>query len=150
MGIAMEMPSGILCRAMDIAKIKPSFRSILEETNVVIPSGILCKIKANTEIIPSLYNLLFVIILSIFWSNIIEKIIPVVIKILSIIIAGNNLIFDENKFNDSGIKEINDIVIITPAEKAREDVIIFSLLLLLSRQGITPRSVENPARVVIR
>lgn len=146
----MEMPSGILCSAIDIARIKPNFRSMLEEINVVIPSGILCNIKANTEIIPNLYSLLFVIIFSIFWSNIIEKIIPIVIKILSIIIAGNNLNFDENSFSDSGIKEINDIVSITPAENESDDTIIFSLLLLLIRHGITPKSVESPARVVIR
>ena len=36
----MEIPSGILCSAIDIARIKPNFRSILEEINVVIPSGI--------------------------------------------------------------------------------------------------------------
>ena len=29
----MEMPSGILCSAIDIARIKPNLRSMLEEIN---------------------------------------------------------------------------------------------------------------------
>lgn len=66
MGIAIEIPSGMLCRAIEIASISPSLVSIFDETNVVIPSGILCNIKAITEMIPNLYRELLVIIFSIF------------------------------------------------------------------------------------
>ena len=78
-----------------------------------------------------------------------ENIIPKTIKIASIIVAGNNLNFHINKFRDSGISDNSDIVNITPAEKDREEAIIFSLLLFFIKQGINPNKVEKPAIEVI-
>ena len=49
----------------------------------------------------------------------------------------------------SGIKSRIDTVIITPAEKARANVISLSLFLMLKSTGIIPINVEKPARVVI-
>ena len=149
MGIAIEIPSGILCSAIEIARIRPSLASIFDEINVVIPSGILWIIKAITEIIPSLYSELFVIIFSTFLSINIDIIIPSTINIDSIIVAGNNLNFQINRFNDSGINENKDIISITLAENDKEAAIIFSLLLFFSKHGINPSRVEKPAVEVI-
>ena len=50
---------------------------------------------------------------------------------------------------DSGIKSIRDTVNMTPAEKARANVISLSLFLIGNKTGIIPIKVESPARVVI-
>lgn len=61
-------------------------------------------------------------------------------------IAGNSLNVLLNNSNDSGINENNEIISITPAEKASEKVIMASLLFVFIKQGINPNKVENPAR----
>lgn len=71
------------------------------------------------------------------------------IKIKSIIQAGKVLKVLTNNSNDSGINDISEIIIITPAEKAKEKEITNSLLLFLIKHGIRPNRVENPAKVVI-
>lgn len=61
-------------------------------------------------------------------------------------IAGNSLNVLLNNSNDSGINENNEIISITPAEKASEKVIMASLLFVFIKQEINPNKVENPAR----
>ena len=57
-GIAIDKPSGILCKAIAIASFKP--KTILCEVviNVAIPSKRLCIIKPRAVTIPTLYILL--------------------------------------------------------------------------------------------
>lgn len=126
----MEIPSGILCRAIPIDKLSPKETLALVEINVVIPSGILCKISTIIDIIPNLYKLLLDIFSSIFLSILFEKQIPITTKIITINIVGRYFISFLIRREDSGIRENIDILIITPAEKARDDDIIFDVLKL--------------------
>ena len=57
---------------------------------------------------------------SILSSTLAENKIPTTTKIAQIIINGNNLKMLLKRAIDSGIREAIEIVIITPAEKARE------------------------------
>ena len=56
MGIAIDIPSGMLWSAIEVAKDIPKDVSFVVEMNVAIPSGMLCNMIANIDIIPTLYN----------------------------------------------------------------------------------------------
>ena len=53
------MPSGMLCSAMAIVRVIPSFIFVADDRNVATPSGMLCSIIAIMENIPTLNSLLF-------------------------------------------------------------------------------------------
>ena len=55
-GIAMAIPSGILCRAIAKATDMPKPISWYPETKVAIPSGKLCSINAIVDTKPTLNN----------------------------------------------------------------------------------------------
>lgn len=145
----MEIPSGMLCKAIAKANFKPNSWLDVVEIKVVIPSGILWSIKTIVVIIPSLYKLFSFNIFSVLLSTMVEISIPSMMKIEHIIKAGNGLYMVLNRFDASGISDIREMVIITPLEKARDFEIIESCLWFFKKQGIIPIIVENPAIVVI-
>lgn len=107
-------------------------------------------IKTIVVIIPNLYKLLSFKFFSTVSSTIVDIITPNSIKIAQIIKAGNGLNISPNMFDDSGIKEINDIVNIIPLEKARAAAIKEFWFFFLKKHGIIPIMVEKPAIVVVK
>ena len=83
----MEIPSGMLCKAIAIVKVIPNFVLVLEVKYVAIPSGILCKIMANMAISPTLFK--WFCWAGIFLSIIIDNMIPVTKEIIVINMHGN-------------------------------------------------------------
>ena len=55
-GTDIDIPSGILCIAIAIARDRPNDISLVLDINVATPSGILCNIIAIIDIIPTLYK----------------------------------------------------------------------------------------------
>ena len=56
MGIAIVIPSGILCRAIAVVNFIPKLIFLVVDIYVIIPSGILCNMIANIDINPILYR----------------------------------------------------------------------------------------------
>lgn len=77
----MDIPSGMLWRAIAKDKVIPSTLLFVVDRNVVIPSGILWSTNTIIDIIPSLYRLLSTILFSTVLSTYMDKIIPNTIKI---------------------------------------------------------------------
>ena len=148
-GIAIDIPSGILCKAIAIANFIPKVVFEVVEIKVVIPSGILCNIKTIIEIIPSLYSLLSGTTKSIELEVKKEITIPTTTKIKDIKNKGNSKNLSFSNSIASGIKEQIDIESITPLEKAKVKATILSLYFLFRKQGITPSKVEKPAKDVV-
>ena len=122
MGMAIEIPSGILWIAIAIDKVSPNFKLLVVVRKVMIPSGMLWIIKVIIDIIPSWYSLVFWFFFTIISSNDSEKRIPIRKKILNKIISMKI----ENDFkyeNVSGINDKKEIDNMIPAEKAREEPI---------------------------
>ena len=121
----MAIPSGILCKAIASESVIPSFKLLVVVKKVVIPSGILWRMRVIKEKIPNLYNFEFVVFLFRIESIINEEITP--IKKKSPTNKKEEILgFLEIKRKDSGRREKSEIVIITPAEKLRENDITFS------------------------
>ena len=144
----MDNPSGILCRASDMASDIPSFVFFVVVIKVIIPSGMLWIMSAIHDMSPILYNdviFFFDIILSMY----IAIIKPIFIKendkrqqeMFGIICFSSDI--------DSGISSIIDTDSITPAANDR----LFNIILLLFfdcvNMGIVPIRVDSPDNMVI-
>lgn len=134
---------------MAIANFIPNSVFLLVDINVVIPSGILCSIKTIADIIPSLCSLLDDNFSSILSSIIVQIKIPDIIKIEHIKNEGIGRNVSDSKFDDSGIKDINDIDNIIPPAKASDVDMILFWFFALKKQGITPSVVDRPDSIVI-
>lgn len=100
--------------------------------------------------IPSLYRLFAFSFCSTLSSIVVERIIPSKIKIAVIRNDGNVLKVSFIRAAASGIKEINEIVIMIPDENAREAAIKEFCFLLFKKQGIIPNTEEIPAKKVTK
>ena len=67
----MEIPSGILCKAIAKDSCIPSDVSVVVDAYVVIPSGMLWIIKTKAEIIPKRCSVVVFILFSLMLSGII-------------------------------------------------------------------------------
>ena len=147
--MAIDIPSGILCKAIASASFIPKLVFLLVEIKEVIPSGILCSIKTIADIIPSLWSLLEESFLSIF-SSIVEDInIPKTMNSEHIKNESVGEKFSDSNFDDSGISDINDIDNITPLAKDSDEEIILFWFFALKKHGIIPKVVDIPDNVVI-
>ena len=56
----MDIPSGMLCKAIAMVRDIPNEVDLVVDMKVAIPSGMLWTIMANIDIIPTLYRLVLV------------------------------------------------------------------------------------------
>lgn len=147
MGTEIDIPSGILCRAIAIVREMPKEVDLVVDIKVAIPSGMLCNIIASIEIIPTLYKELLLVLVGNVLSITVEMIMPKnrKVKHKRIIMASLKLL---SIFNDSGIRSVIETQIMTPAAKARLDTIILFSCFNFINIGSVPIRVDSPASVV--
>lgn len=68
MGMAIDIPSGMLCRAMDMASERPNLVFLVVVIKVMIPSGMLCNMRVMHDINPTLNRVVIFLFLEIFLS----------------------------------------------------------------------------------